>query len=119
MANDKKNGDQNKTKKKELFSRQDKEKLEGSGTPIPYPFRHLIEAKMGKDFSNVRVHSGQNGGRMTSLLGAEAFAAGNHILLAPGKFNPGDPNSQKLLAHELSHIVQQQPGKKNQTGEGQ
>ncbi len=61
---------------------------------------------MGRDFSNVRVH--ENHG--PTLQGAQAYTSGSDIHFAPGQYQPHDPAGNKLLAHELTHVVQQQRG---------
>lgn len=99
--------DRKKTKKKEMFSKQDSQQLRDTGKPLPPPFKHEMETKFGTDLSNVKIHDGKNGVRMSSLLGAKAFSHGNHIVFGAGQYQPGDPNGQELLAHELTHVVQQ------------
>lgn len=74
---------------------------------LPSPVRHKFETDLGSDFSKVRIHEGHG----ATLLGAEAFARGSDIYLQPGAYQPYTEQGQKLLAHELTHIVQQRQGR--------
>ncbi|QQS39735.1 MAG: DUF4157 domain-containing protein [Acidobacteriota bacterium] len=112
MADDKKDSDNNKTKKNELFSEADKKKIENSGSAIPNPLKHLLETSFGRDLSDVKVHADANAHRMTSLLGADAFTHGNDIVFGAGKYDPASKRGQELIAHELTHVIQQRPGGK-------
>ena len=108
MAEQEGNNDGAKNKKNEMFSEQDKNKLEEAGSTIPNPMRHLMEAAFGKDLGHVKVHSDANAVRMSSLLGAKAFSHGSHIVFGAGEYNPAHPEGMKLLQHELTHVMQQQ-----------
>lgn len=80
------------------------------GDPIPQPLRHSLETEFGTDFSDVRIHTGQNAAQLTKMLNAEAYTIGQHIFLDPGKFQPNTNTGRTLLAYELSHVVQQRSG---------
>lgn len=71
-----------------------------------------VQAKMERafssDFSSVQLHANSP---EPAKLGAEAFASGNDIHFAPGKFAPDSPSGQSLLGHELAHVVQQREGR--------
>jgi predicted SprT family Zn-dependent metalloprotease len=82
--------------------------------PLPQTVRHEFEAKFGQDFSNVRVHENNQ----ATLIGAEAFTQGNDIHFAPGKYHPNNESGQKLLAHELTHVVQQRTGSVSDVPQG-
>lgn len=72
-----------------------------------------MTAYFGQDFSQVRVHTASNdaqSAQAAKALNARAYTAGNHIVFAPGQYAPQTPQGQYLLAHELSHVVQQQTG---------
>ena len=73
------------------------------GQPLPAPVQHYWETKMAANFSDVRVHEGQE----AAHVGARAFTQGNDIFFRSGEFQPHDPGGQKLLANELTHVVQQ------------
>ena len=88
----------------------DVQKLHASGgKPVPAMVKSEMEAKLGADLSNVRVHTGPNATRMTMTMGAQAFAVGNHIVLSPSIANTQE--GRNLLGHELTHIAQQRQGK--------
>jgi hypothetical protein len=85
------------------------------GLPIPDQVRAKMEAAFRADFSDVRVHIG----REASALGAIAYTWGTNIHFAPGQYNPHTIQGQKLLGHELWHVVQQKNGRvKNPFGGG-
>lgn len=66
-----------------------------------------MEKSFGQNFKDVRIHTGGAADKATDRLNAEAFASGNHIVFGRGKFRPGTPAGDHLLAHELAHVVQQ------------
>jgi len=74
------------------------------GTPLPAAERRFFEARLGRDFSAVRLHS-DNTGAVT--IGARAFTLGRQVAFAPGEWRPGTVEGRRLLAHELVHVVQQ------------
>ncbi len=77
------------------------------GQPIPEQVRAKMETAFGMDFSDVRVHVGQE----ASSIGAIAYTWGTNIHFAPGQYNPHTIQGQKLLGHELWHVVQQKSGR--------
>ncbi|HEX9604836.1 MAG TPA: DUF4157 domain-containing protein [Myxococcales bacterium] len=87
------------------------------GSPLDEPRRldALTQARMeqflGGDFTGVRVHVGPGAAQITSRYAAEAVTVKDHIFFAPGKFSPGSAEGEKLLAHELTHVLQK--GRKN------
>lgn len=86
------------------------QKLENSGgKPLPQMVKIQMEAKFNTDLSDVRVHYGPNAARMTSMTGAKAFAVGNRIVISPNTFHT--PEGQRLLTHEVTHVIQQKAGK--------
>jgi hypothetical protein len=66
-----------------------------------------MESRFGADFSNVRVHTDSDTAQMAKDLNAAAFTHGRDIYFAEGKYNPSMNSGQKLLAHELTHVLQQ------------
>ncbi len=85
------------------------------GLPLPSDVRAKMENALGGDFSDVRVHIGHE----ASSLGAIAYTWGTNIHFAPGQYNPHTIQGQKLLGHELWHVVQQKSGRvKNPFGGG-
>lgn len=65
------------------------------------------EAFGGEDFSDVRVHTGEQAARKAGELDARAFAVGEHVAFGPGEYQPGTLEGDAMLAHELAHTVQQ------------
>jgi hypothetical protein len=93
---------------------------QGGGSPLPDNVRGFMEPRFGADFSQVRVHTDSAAVQMNKELGAQAFTHGNDIYFNSGKYNPGSSDGKQLLAHELTHTIQQtgavqaklQPGEK-------
>jgi hypothetical protein len=85
------------------------------GKPLPDAVRGKMEAALGANFSNVRVHVGPQAER----IGAIAFTMGNEIYFAQGRYRPDTLEGQELLGHELAHVVQQRAGRvRNPLGAG-
>ncbi|MFP4343540.1 MAG: DUF4157 domain-containing protein [Anaerolineales bacterium] len=83
------------------------ESLRGGGRPLPESERSFFESRMGADFSGVRVHTDATAGRTAQDLSARAFTRGNHIVFGAGEYQPGTPAGRHLMAHELTHVLQQ------------
>lgn len=79
----------------------------GGGSSLPTGVKTEMESGFGADFSNVKVHTDSNAAQMNQQLGSQAFATGNNIYFNQGKFNPSSQSGKHLLAHELTHTVQQ------------
>lgn len=79
----------------------------GSGQRIPDVNRELFESTMGHDFSGVNVHADAESDSLNKQLGARAFTTGSDIFFRQGEYNPASSGGQELLAHELTHVVQQ------------
>ena len=75
-----------------------------AGAPLPDETRATMEAKLGQDFSDVQIHTGDAN---VADLKAGAATQGTHIHFAPGQYQPGTPEGDRLIAHELTHVVQQ------------
>jgi hypothetical protein len=82
------------------------------GSPLPPPVQAKMEGALGHDFSNVRVHQGDE----APSIGALAFARGSHVHFAPGQYRPHSADGQRILAHELAHVVQQRAGEVRSPG---
>jgi hypothetical protein len=78
-----------------------------SGQPLDTGTGGAMEARFGHDFSRVRVHSGDEAARAAASLGARAYTAGTNIVFGRDEYAPGSSGGKKLLAHELTHVVQQ------------
>lgn len=79
----------------------------GSGAALPPAVQQDMGQKMGADFSGVKVHTGSQASAMSSALGAQAFTHGSDIYFNEGKYKPESSEGKHLLAHELTHTVQQ------------
>ncbi|ELR72090.1 hypothetical protein C900_01832 [Fulvivirga imtechensis AK7] len=79
----------------------------GSGQSLPEGVNNEMSGKMGADFSKVKVHTDSNAIQMSRELGAQAFTYGSDIYFDQGKYDPGSSAGKHLLAHELTHVVQQ------------
>lgn len=79
----------------------------GGGSPLSGKIKTEMESGFGADFSNVRIHNNSTAVQMNQQLGAQAFATGNNIYFNEGKYNPNSQEGKHLLAHELTHTVQQ------------
>jgi len=81
--------------------------LAGKGQPMPQPVLNNMESSFGTDFSEVSIHTDDEAAEMNQGLGAQAFTSGNDIYFNKGKYNPGSDEGKQLLAHELTHTIQQ------------
>ncbi len=79
----------------------------GGGAPLHNGVRSSMEQGFGADFSGVRVHTGGEADALNRSLNARAFTTGNDIFFGQGQYNPGSSGGQELIAHELTHTVQQ------------
>lgn len=79
----------------------------GGGSALPEATRHEMENTMGADLSGVRLHHDGKANQMSKDLGAQAFTHGKDIYFNQGKYSPGSKEGKHLLAHELTHTVQQ------------
>jgi ribosomal protein S18 acetylase RimI-like enzyme len=87
----------------------------GMGQRLPEAVQRKMESFFKADFSGVRVHVGPE----ASSIGAFAFTRGTDLYFAPGQYNPQSPRGQRLLGHELTHVVQQRAGRvRNSLGSG-
>ncbi|RLI51746.1 MAG: hypothetical protein DRO93_15800 [Candidatus Thorarchaeota archaeon] len=81
--------------------------LRGSGQPLPKSIRAFFEPRFGYDFSYVRIHTDLEAAKLARALNAEAFTYGRDIYFGEGRYNPNTLTGKRLLAHELTHVVQQ------------
>ncbi|WP_082111583.1 eCIS core domain-containing protein [Spirosoma radiotolerans] len=80
---------------------------QGGGSPLPTPTKTFMESRFGANFSNVRIHSDAEAAGLSTRLNAQAFTVGSDIFFNAGKFSPDTSTGKALLAHELTHTVQQ------------
>jgi len=85
--------------------------MRGGGGRLPADLRSELESRFGHDFGRVRVHSGSIAADLAGRIGARAFTTGHDVVFGGGEYRPETREGKKLLAHELTHVVQQgQPG---------
>jgi hypothetical protein len=82
----------------------------GGGNPLSAEVRAIMEPRFGADFGGVQVHMGSEALQMTRELKAQAFTLGQDIYFGAGRYNPGTTAGKRLLAHELTHTIQQTGG---------
>jgi hypothetical protein len=87
--------------------RAELEATRGSGEPLARDVRGFMEPRFGRDFDAVRVHTDARAGGLARQLRAQAFTRGADIYFASGKYGPYSPAGKRLLAHELTHVIQQ------------
>jgi hypothetical protein len=81
--------------------------VRGGGQPLPESQRSFFEPRFGHDFSQVRVHTDAEAAEIAEALQARAFTVGHDIVFAAGQHAPETTAGETLLAHELTHVVQQ------------
>ncbi|MFO1418206.1 MAG: DUF4157 domain-containing protein [Methylotetracoccus sp.] len=79
----------------------------GAGQALAAPLRQEMEQGIGADFSGVRIHTGAPAASLNEQLNARAFTHGQDVFFNSGQFDPGSSAGRHLLAHELTHVVQQ------------
>lgn len=78
--------------------------------PLAKDVRDRMESGFGHDFSAVRVHADRESAERARGMGAQAFALGHDVHFAAGRYRPRSEQGERLLAHELAHVVQQEHG---------
>lgn len=84
--------------------------IRGGGMPLPPTLRREFEGRFGTDFADVRVHTGARADAAATSIGARAYTIGSDVAFAAGNYDPGTPDGRVLLAHELTHVLQQRRG---------
>ncbi|SDF80820.1 eCIS core domain-containing protein [Chitinophaga filiformis] len=79
----------------------------GDGAPLSREMLNEMSNSIGADFSNVRIHTGEKAAALSSEIGAQAFTHGNDVYFNSGKYDTDSSAGKHLLAHELTHVVQQ------------
>lgn len=77
------------------------------GQPLQGSVRALVEPQLGTDLGDVRVHADAEADRLSRNLDAKAFTSGKDVFFRGGHHQPDSPEGRELLAHELTHVVQQ------------
>ena len=82
--------------------------LQGAGgQPLPESARSFFEPRFATGFNDVRVHASHDAAEVASDVRARAFTLGNHIVFGQNRYSPGTESGRRLLAHELTHVLQQ------------
>lgn len=81
--------------------------LRSPGQPLDASTRAFMEPRFGRDFSGVRVHTDVRAGESAQAVNARSYAVGGHLVFGRGEYHPGSTSGMRLLAHELTHVVQQ------------
>lgn len=84
--------------------------LAAAGRPLARNTRRHFERRFGHDFAAVRIHTDGRAADAAASINARAFTAGSHIVFGRGEYAPESPSGQKLMAHELTHVLQQRHG---------
>ena len=83
------------------------EVLAGSGRPLDSDTRAFMEERFDRDFSRVRVHADARAAESARDVGAHAYTVGSHVVFGAGQYLPSTARGRRLMAHELTHVVQQ------------
>lgn len=79
----------------------------GEGRPLEPDVRRFMEARLGADFSPVRIHAGPAATASARSLEADAYTVGEDVVFKADRYAPGTAAGRRMLAHELAHVVQQ------------
>ncbi|MFG3340759.1 DUF4157 domain-containing protein [Glycomyces sp. NPDC048151] len=88
------------------------------GSPLDLDTRADMEGRFGQDFSNVRVHTDSAAHESAKSVNAQAYTVGSDIVFQSGNYDPGSDSGKHMLAHELTHVVQQRSGPVDGTDAG-
>lgn len=89
------------------------QKMCGKGKQLPSSARNFFEPRFGYDFSQVRVHHDAQAAETAQEVKAKAFTVGKYLVFGRGQYAPETSKGRQLMAHELTHVVQQISGRKN------
>ncbi|TQJ40717.1 uncharacterized protein DUF4157 [Arthrobacter sp. SLBN-112] len=90
----------------------------GGGQPLEEPVRADMEGRLGHSFADVRVHTGETAHNSAASVNAHAYTVGSNIVFQRDKYDPGSDTGRTMLAHELTHVVQQRSGPVDGTATG-
>src|SRR5436309_14127938 len=82
----------------------------GGGSPLDRDTRGFMESRLGADFSDVRVHTDAKASESARSVQAHAYTVGSDLVFQSGQYAPESDSGKKMLAHELTHVVQQRSG---------
>lgn len=87
------------------------------GQSLPNAQKQFFAARMGNEFSDVKIHTDKEASKSAREIGAQAYTYKNHVVFGEGKYQPDTSEGKKLLAHELTHVIQQNGGKVHRLAE--
>src|SRR2546429_5056842 len=82
----------------------------GGGSPLDGDTKGFMESRMGADFSDVRVHTDAKASESARSVQAHAYTVGSDVVFQSGQYTPENDSGKRMLAHELTHVVQQRSG---------
>jgi hypothetical protein len=82
----------------------------GGGHPLDVGIRREMEGALGADFSNVRLHTDAKATESARAVNANAYTVGNDVVIRNDRWSPESSEGKKTIAHELTHVIQQQSG---------
>jgi hypothetical protein len=85
--------------------------IDKPGKPLEDGAKSFMEERFGYDFSQVKIHTDNAAAKSAQSINALAYTSGNNVVFNEGQYNPGTGSGNRLLAHELTHVVQQNTGK--------
>ncbi len=83
------------------------EVLQSGGQPLDDTTRAFMEPRFGRDFGHVRIHTDSTAARSAEAVSAHAYTVGSDVVFGAGQYRPGTDNGKRLIAHELTHVMQQ------------
>lgn len=90
-----------------LLTSEDSIQALGSGFPLDSATRNFMESSFGYDFDDVRIHDDAQAAKSASILNARAYTIARDVVFGLGEYAPGSERGRRLIAHELSHVIQQ------------
>lgn len=90
----------------------------GGGSPLPTDVRAEMQGRLGHDFSDVRVHNDSRAHESAQAVNAHAYTVGSNVVFQRDKYDPSSAEGKTMLAHELTHVVQQRSGPVDGTAAG-
>ena len=82
----------------------------GGGSPLPTDVREEMQGRLGHDFGDVRVHNDSRAHESAQSVNAHAYTVGSNVVFQRDKYDPASTEGKTMLAHELTHVVQQRSG---------
>lgn len=82
----------------------------GGGSPLPGGVQERMEVAFGRSLDHVRVHDDPEAARLSAAVSAQAFTTGRDIFFGAGRFDPADPAGERVLAHEIAHVLSEPAG---------